>query len=94
MGKYSMATPDEAWRCMSECVMNLPSDRIIQDIDKWAVAIDKIIAMEGCIVPELDLRNGHRKTSARIARGGNLLPHAEQAMAEQVLTWHKLSGRK
>ena len=22
------------------------------------------------------------------------MPHAEQAMAEQVLTWHKLSGRK
>ena len=59
--------------------MNLPSDRIIQDIDKWAVAIDKIIEMEGCIVPELDLRNGHRKASSRIARGGNLLPHAEQA---------------
>ena len=92
--KYSMATPADAWRCMSTIVMQLPSERIIQDIDKWAKAIDMIIGEDGCIVPDLDLRNGHRKASARIARGGNLLPHAVTAMAEQVLTWDQLSGAR
>ena len=90
--KYSMATPADAWRCMSTIVMQLRSERIIQDIDKWAKAIEMIIGEDGCIVPDLDLRNGHRKASARIARGVNLLPHATAAMAEQVLTWDLLSG--
>ena len=51
---------------MSTIVMQLPSERIIQDIDKWAKAIEMIIGEDGCIVPDLDLRNGHRKASAAL----------------------------
>ena len=93
-GKYSMATPQDAWYCMSSIVKQLRSERIIQDIEKWSKAIDLIIEAEGCIVPDLDLRNGHRKASSRMALGGNLLPHAATAMAEQVLTWCELSGEQ
>ena len=93
--KYSMADPENAWRTMrtmwTSCAIK--SSRIIADIDRVEIAIDKIIAARGTIVPELDNRNGHRKVAARIALGGGLMhPECEAAMRSQILTWEGLSG--
>ena len=72
---------------------SIKSSRIIADIDRVEIAIDKIIAARGTIVPELDNRNGHRKVAARITLGGGLMhPECEAAMRSQILTWEGLSG--
>ncbi len=68
--KYSMATPDKAWRTMVDAWTQVPESRIIEDVDKFVVAIDAIIAAEGCYVSDKDLRNGHRKLMQKLVRGG------------------------
>ena len=58
----------------------VPSWRVIQDIDRFSAAVDAIVKEEGCIVLELDNRNGHRKAASRASRGGTLLPGALRAL--------------
>ena len=59
--RFSRATPDEAWSTMERVWQVAPrSERIVQDIMRWPRALDKIIQAEGCVVPELDNRNGRR----------------------------------
>ena len=65
---------------------------MIQDIDRFSVAVDAIVKEKGCIVLELDNRNGHRKAASRASRGGKLLPGALVALKAQMLTWKGLSG--
>jgi hypothetical protein len=47
------------------------SERIVQDIDHFPAALDKIIAAEGAYVLELDKRKGRR---ARVARAFDFHP--------------------
>ena len=70
--KYSMGTPDEAWRTMIEVWMTaVPSPgRIVQDIDRFSTALDRIIAVMGCYVEELDCCHGHRKAMQIAVTGG------------------------
>eukprot|EP01047_Picozoa_sp_COSAG01_P087508 COSAG01_NODE_20171_length_967_cov_0.932028_1_plen_83_part_10 len=44
--KYSMATPELAWKCMTELWMSnvIPQERIFQDCDKIEDALDAIFS--------------------------------------------------
>ena len=57
--RYSMGTPDEAWRSMVAAWELILEARIRQDVGRFWSAIESIIAAGGAYVPELDLRNGH-----------------------------------
>ncbi len=70
--KYSMATPDEAWRTMVAAWDLVPADRIVADILRFRTALDAIIAAKGAYVSDCDLRNGHRRAMQRLVRGGAL----------------------
>ena len=67
--KYSMATPNEAWRTMVAAWTQVPEKRIVDDIDRFAVALGAIITAKGAYVSDCDLRNGHRRLMQRLVRG-------------------------
>ena len=71
-GRYTMGTPDEAWRSMAAAWELVPEARIRQDVGRLWSAIELIIAAGGAYVPDLDLRNGHRLVMQRVVRGGAL----------------------
>ena len=68
--KYSMATPDKAWRTMVDAWTQVPEHRIVQDIDRFGLALGAIITAKGAYVSDCDLRNGHRRLMRRLVRGG------------------------
>ena len=71
--RYSMGLPDDAWRTMCEVWSRAPSsERIIEDIDRFKKAVEKIIAAEGCYVEEYDARHGHRKSMQKAVKGGGV----------------------
>ena len=45
----------------------ISDERIIQDIDRWATAVEAIVKAEGAYVEDCDLRNVHRKVAQRLA---------------------------
>ena len=45
--KYSMATPDKAWRTMVDAWTQVPEHRIVQDIDRFGLALGAIITAKG-----------------------------------------------
>ena len=60
--KFKMGTPKELWSTMERVWEVAPtSERIVQDIMRWPVAVRAIVAARGTIVPELDNRHGRRK---------------------------------
>ena len=67
--KYSMATPNEAWRTMVAAWTQVPEKRIVDDIDRFAVALGAIITAKGAYVSDCDLRNGHRRLIQSLVRG-------------------------
>ena len=75
--KYSMGTPDKAWRTMVDAWTQVPEQRILQDIDRFGSALDAIIAAKGAYVEDCDLRNGHRKLMRSLVRGGATMPGTE-----------------
>ena len=70
--RYSMGTPDRAWRTMVDAWELVPEARIRQDVGRFVSALDAIIAADGAYVGALDLRNGHRREMQRLVRGGGL----------------------
>ena len=69
--RYSMGLPNDAWRTMCEVWEKAPSSaRVIQDVDRFLVALRKIIAAEGCYVEEFDARHGHRRAMQKAVKGG------------------------
>ena len=68
--RYTMGTPDKAWRTMVAAWSQLSAERIIEDVTRFSGVIDKIIAAEGAYVADQDLRNGHRRLMRRLVRGG------------------------
>eukprot|EP01050_Picozoa_sp_SAG11_P017372 SAG11_NODE_2500_length_3282_cov_3.538800_1_plen_631_part_00 len=93
--RHSMSTPDEAWQTMCavwQTADAVSSGRIIQDIDRVLVAIERIIEADGAYVEELDYRNGHRKAAQLISRGGALTAQAQAGLDAQMETWNGLSG--
>ena len=69
--RYLMEFPDDSWRTMCEVLSRAPSlVRIIQDVNRFKVALRNIIAAEGCYVEEYDARHGHRKAMQKAVKGG------------------------
>jgi hypothetical protein len=66
--RYSMATPNQAWRTMVAAWSQVPEKRILEDIDRFVAALDSIIAAKGAYVSDKDLRNGHRRLMQRLVR--------------------------
>jgi hypothetical protein len=63
--KFQMGTPTEVMRCMKRCWEMEPTpERVIQDIEGWEYALDKLIAANGTVVHGLALRHGHRAIRA------------------------------
>ena len=93
--KFSMATPDEAWDTMVAVWSGskyVTSKRIIEDVDKVHTALEMIVKNNGCIVKEINPRNGHRRAASQIATGGRLHPNAARAMLVQMSRYKGLSG--
>ena len=62
--KFKTGTPDEVWSTMSRCWQVDPcSDRIIEDIEGFPRVLDIIIDHSGCVVPDMNFRNGRRAQS-------------------------------
>ena len=105
--RYTMGTPDEAWRAMVEAWSLVPEERILEDIGRFKSALEAIVAAKGAYVKDCDLRNGHRKAMQEIVRGGALRGRrgaqaGEQAAAAAkveagiqaaVLTWEGISSK-
>jgi hypothetical protein len=59
--KFQLGTPREAFKCMKRCWEVEPTlERVVQDIESWEYAVNKIIEARGTIVHGLALRHGHR----------------------------------
>ena len=72
--RYSMGLPDEAWRTMTETWKKAPIERrVIQDIDRFEKALDRIIEEDGAYVEEWDVRHGHRKATQQAVKGGAMI---------------------
>ena len=82
--KYSMATPDKAWKTMVDAWELVPEARIRQDVGRFVTALDAIIAAEGAYVADMDLRNGHRREMQRLVRGGALREGNSAARAATI----------
>ena len=64
--RFLFGTPDEAMRTMERCWEVAPSsDRIVEDISKFARILESIIEYRGCVVPDYYLRSGRRHVSVR-----------------------------
>jgi hypothetical protein len=59
--KFQLGTPNEAFKCLYRCWEIEPTlERVVEDIESWVYAVDKIIEARGAIVSGLALRHGHR----------------------------------
>ena len=100
--RYSMGLPNDAWRTMCEVWEKAPSSaRVIQDVDRFLVALRKIIAAEGCYVEEFDARHGHRRAMQKAVKGGafnitaagTLTETAMEGMRELETSWVGLTSK-
>ncbi len=99
--KFSMATPDEAWRTMVAAWDLVPAERILADMSRFTTALDAIIAANGAYVSDADLRNGHRQAMQRLVRGGALrdgggnraaiAARVEAGLNQVMATWEGLT---
>lgn len=84
---FDASTPVRLWRAMERVWQVAPSsEQIMADIFDWPSVIDKIIAANGCIVPEEDCRRGVRKAMSKREPGRELKrrPRAEQTKATNL----------
>ena len=47
------------------------NERVIEDVDRMLVVLDKIIAAGGCVVPDEFLRTGRRAMRGRASASGS-----------------------
>lgn len=58
---FRMGTPTQVWSTMTRCWTVAPSsERIIEDISKFPLVLQKIVEAKGCIVHDENLRSGKR----------------------------------
>ena len=86
--KFKMGTPEEVSDSMDRTWAVFPTpERIVQDILRFPVALERIRDEKGAVVPEMDNRKGRRKI--------NKLPYhpdCADAMAEREIKWEKLEA--
>ena len=59
--KFRLDSPNEVFKCLHRCCNVEPSlEHVVEDVESWRYAIDKIIEARGTIVSGLALRHGHR----------------------------------
>ena len=90
--RFSMGTPDEAWRTMVAAWDLVPEARIAEDIERFVTALEAIIAAKGAYVEDMDLRNGHRKVMQRLVRGGAVREDGGNRAATEALIEEGLAG--
>jgi hypothetical protein len=83
--RYTMRTPNPAWRTMVAAWSQVPEKRIVEDIDRFVVALHAIIAAKGAYVSDKDLRNGHRRLMQRLVRGGARAEDGDKAIIAERL---------
>jgi hypothetical protein len=97
---YSMGTPNDAWKAMTAVWKTTPSSaRIVEDVDRFLIALERIIEEEGAYVEEFDARKGHRRATQKTIKGGALFltaggcltPTAMEAMRELLKSWEGLT---
>ena len=71
--RYSMATPDEAWWAKVDAWDLVPEERIRQDIRRFRLAVNAIIAAKGVYVKDCHLQDYHRKVIQDLVRGRSAL---------------------
>ena len=63
--RFKLGTPNEVWHAIERCWSIDPtSERIIEDISNFPIALSKIIDESGCVVQDLFLRTGRRHRRA------------------------------
>ena len=64
--KWNMGSVGVLWACMEMTWMEVApsSERVIEDVDRMLVVLDKIIAAGGCVVSDEFLRTGRRAMRA------------------------------
>ena len=83
--RYTMRTPNPAWRTMVAAWSQVPEKRIVEDIDRFVAALHAIIAAKGAYVSDKDLRNGHRRLMQRLVRGGARVEGGDEAIIAERL---------
>jgi hypothetical protein len=88
-------TPAEVLRCIERAFAVGPSSkRIVEDILVLDLVLDKIIAAEGCVVPDEDMRNGRRARAAEwtsIKPAGGELKNKARASQRKETTMRTVS---
>ena len=90
--RFSMGTPDEAWRTMVAAWDLVPEERIVEDVERFVTALEAIIAAKGAYVEDMDLRNGHREVMQRLVRGGAPRDSSSGRAATEALIEEGLAG--
>ena len=90
--RFSMGTPDEAWRTMVAAWDLVPEERIVEDVERFVTALEAIIAAKGAYVEDMDLRNGHREVMQRLVRGGAPRDSCSGRAATEALIEEGLAG--
>ena len=86
--KFKMGTPEEVSDSMDRTWAVFPTpERIVQDILRFPVALERIRDEKGAVVPEMDNRKGRRKISKLPYH-----PECADAMAEREIKWEKLEA--
>ena len=83
--RFTMATPDEAWRTMVHAWTKLDPERIIADVMRFRHVLDKIIEADGAYVSDKDLRNGHRRAMRRLVRGQERVKGKDAAETDALM---------
>jgi hypothetical protein len=65
-GVEHVGTKDVLWACMEKTWLEVAptNERVVEDVDRILVVLDKIIAAGGCVVPDEFLRTGRRAVRA------------------------------
>ena len=98
-----MVTPDSTWRTMVEVWDKAPKEFcVIQYVDHFFTAVERIINEEGAYVEEFDVCHDHRKATQILVQGGAitinnnriLTTDAELSMSELEQMWNTEMGVK
>ena len=70
--RFSMATPNLAWKTITAAWELVCPERIVDDIARFESALEAIIAAKGAYVEDFDLRVGHQKRCRSYYAAGQL----------------------
>ena len=86
--KFKMGTPGEVSDSMDRTWEVFPTpERIVEDILRFPVALQRIKDVNGAVVPEMDNRKGRRKIRKQPHH-----PDCEDALAAREIKWEKLEA--